>query len=141
MLPQMVDDTVCSCCDVCHLGGLVSGHIEDLDSPCRDLYFMVVEMPMPLNGGKLSRQVFGDKILDPDQGRFWIGGFKQQTLEDLVGNALAVMMKGAAWSPIRHHVRRLDMNLVSDGWTCRLSAHCLLGGHSAASNGRYRDNG
>lgn len=44
MLPQMIDHAVRPCCGFRNLGGLIRRHIKDLDSACRDLYFMIVEM-------------------------------------------------------------------------------------------------
>ena len=114
MLPQLIDHAVCPCCGFRNLGGLIRWHIKDLDSACPDLYLMIVEMAVPLNGGKLSGKVLGDEILDSDQGCFWIGRFEEQTLKNLVGNAFAVMMVRAARCPVRHHVRCLDMNVVSE---------------------------
>jgi hypothetical protein len=111
-----------------------------LNAARRDLDFMIVEMPVPLDGRQLSCQVFGNKVLDADQRSLGIGGFKQQALKNLVGNALTVMMEWAAWRPVSHHVRRLDMNVVPDRWACRLPAHSLLWGHSGTSDGSDRNN-
>lgn len=56
---------------------------KGLNSPCRYFYLMIMEMVVPLNGGKLPGEVFGDEILDPDQGCFRIGRFEEQTLRIL----------------------------------------------------------
>lgn len=135
MLPQLVHDTVCSCSYFYDLGGLVSRHIQYLNSPGRDLHLMIVEMPVPLNGRELACEVLGDEVLDRDQRSLWIGGFEEQTLEDLLGNTLAVMMERATWSSICHHMRRLDMNVVSDCGTGWFPAHGFLRGKTTTSDG------
>src|SRR5689334_20521670 len=107
----MIDDAICPCCDVRHLSGLISRHVEDLDSSGCDFDLMIVEMPVPLDCGKLSSQVFRDEILDADQWSLGIGRLEQQALKNFVGNALAIMMERATRPSIPHHVRRLNMNL------------------------------
>jgi len=67
MLPQVVNHAVCSCCNFRHLCSLIGRHIQDLDPACRDFHFMIVEMPVPLNGRELSREVFRYEILDRNQ--------------------------------------------------------------------------
>jgi len=141
MLPQLVNDTVCTCRYFYDFGGLVSGHIQDLHSPGRDFYLMIVEMPVPLYGWEFACEVLGDEVLHSDQRSLWIGGFEEQTLKDLIGNALAVVMERAACSSIRHHMRRLNMNVVSDGWTGWFPAHSFLCGNAATSHGNQCKNG
>jgi hypothetical protein len=84
---------------------------------------MIVEIPVPLDGGELSCQVFGDKIFDSHQWGVRISRLKQEALKNLVGNSLAVMMERAARRAVRHHMRSLHMDLVSDGRACGFTAH------------------
>jgi hypothetical protein len=102
---------------------------------------MVMEMPVPLDRREFPGQVFSHKILDTDQRRLGIGGLKQQALKNFVRNAFAIVMERTTWCPVCHHVRRLNMNLVTDSWTCWFPTHGFLGSHSTTSNGNHGDNG
>ena len=104
-----------------------------------DLYLMIVEMPVPLNGWELACEVLGDEVLNGNQWGFWIGGLEEETLKNLVGNAFAVMVEWPTRSSVRHHMRRLDMNVVSDGRTGWFPTHRPLSGHSTTSNRSHRD--
>lgn len=141
VLPQLIDDPVGLCCGLCDLCRLVRGDTKNLDSACCNFYLMIVEMSVPLNSRELSCEIFGNKIFDRDQGCFWVGGFEEKALKDLVGNAFAIVMERTPRSPVWHHVRCLNMDVVSDGWAAWFPTHGLLGGHSTTANNCHRDHG
>lgn len=140
MLPEMVNHAVRFSSGFSKLCRLVGGYVKDLYSPGRDFDLVVMKIPMPLNGWKLSGEVFGNEVFDGDQRCLWICGFEKETLENLFGNPLAIVMEWTTWSSIRHHVRCLNMYIVADGWTGRFPTHRLLCGHPAAPDRRHRDN-
>jgi|SRR5678815_486183 len=140
MLPQVINHTVSSCRNFRHLGSLISRHIKNLDSACRDFYFMIVEMPVPLNGRELSREVFRYEILDRNQFGLGVSRIEQQTLKNLVGNTLAVVMERSAWGTVGHHMWRLHMNVESFDRGLWFPAYGFLGNDSATSNCGNRGN-
>src|SRR5579884_576044 len=111
LLPQVEDNAIRFRRSLCNRLRLVFRQVEDLHASRGDLYGVVMIMTMPHDQRHfLPHHILCDEILDSDELGLRVGGLKQQALEDLLRDGLAVMMEWTANGAVFHHVRRLHVN-------------------------------
>ena len=87
--------------------------MQHLHTAGRDLDLVIVEIAVPLDQRDfLPGQIFRDKILNRDELGLRVRGFEQQTLQHFRRDALAVVVEGASDRAVRHHMRRLNVNII-----------------------------